>query len=57
VVEFGNNLNRLAEDRDSVRSNVRAKLPEMCSKRLRSAVKRFSKASTLKFFEEIFNAE
>jgi len=56
LVEFINNLNHLAEDRDSVRSNVRAKLPEMCTKRLRSAVKKFSKVATRKFFEEILNA-
>jgi hypothetical protein len=56
LVEFVNNLPRLAEDRDAVRSNVQAKLSEMCPRRLRSAVKRFSKTSTRKFFEEIFNA-
>ncbi|GAB7027998.1 hypothetical protein [Geotalea toluenoxydans] len=56
LVEFVNNLSQLAEDRDSVRANVQAKLPEMSSKRLRSAVKKFSKASTRKFFEEILSA-
>jgi len=55
LVEFVNNLNQLAEDRDSVRANVKAKLPEMCSKRLRTAVKRFSKASTRNFFKEILD--
>lgn len=55
LVEFLNNLKHLAEDRASVLSNVQAKLPEMCSKRLRSAVKKFSKASTRKFFEEFFD--
>lgn len=56
LVEFLNNLSQLAEDSDSVRANVQAKLPEMCSKRLRSAVKKFSKVSTRKFFEEILHA-
>jgi hypothetical protein len=56
LVELVNNLNQLAEDRDSVRANVKAKLPEMSSKRLRSAVKKFSKVSTRKFFEEILHA-
>jgi hypothetical protein len=55
LVELINNLNNLAEDREAVRSRVQAKLPEMCPKRFRSAVKRFSKASPRKFFEEILN--
>lgn len=56
LVEFVNKLNELAEDRDFVRANVKAKLPEISSKRLRSAVKRFAKTSTRKFFEEIVDA-
>jgi len=55
LVEFLNNLKHLAEDRASVLANVKAKMPEMCSKRLRSAVKKFSKTSTRKFFEEFFD--
>ena len=57
LVEFVNNFNRLAEDQDAVRAKLQAKLPEMASKRLRSAVKKFSKISTRKFFEEAFNVD
>jgi len=53
LVEFVNNLNKLAEDQDAVRAKLQAKLPELASKRLRSAVKKFSKISTRKFFEEV----
>lgn len=52
LVELVNNLDRLAEDRKAILAQVRAKMPEMCSKRLRTAVKRFSKVATRKFFEE-----
>ncbi len=55
LVEFVNNLNQLAEDRVAVRANVKAKLQEMSSKRLRTAVKRFSKVSTRNFFKEILD--
>lgn len=56
LVEFINNLEKLAEDRDAVRSQVKAKLPEMCTRRFKTAVKRFSKVSTRKFLEEILSA-
>lgn len=52
LVDLVNNLERLAEDRSSILAKVRDKLPEMYSKRLRTAVKCFSKVSTRKFFEE-----
>jgi hypothetical protein len=55
LVELVNNVSHLAEDSDAVFANVRAKLPELSTKRLRSAVKRFSKVSTRKFFEEILS--
>lgn len=52
LVDLVNNLDRLAEDRNAILDRVRTKLPEISSKRLRSAVKQFSKVSTRKFFEE-----
>ena len=55
VVDLVNNLDRLAEDRNAVLERVRGKLSELSSRRLRSAVKRFSKVATRKFFEEAFN--
>jgi hypothetical protein len=58
LVDLVNHLNRLAEDRTALLERVRTKLPEMQTRRLRSAVKHFSKVSTRKFFEEAFsNAE
>lgn len=56
LVELINNLDNLAEDREAVRSKVQSKLPEMCTRRFRSAVKRFSRVSTRKFLEEILCA-
>ena len=53
MIELINNLDSLAEDRDAIRSQVKTKLPEMCTRRFCSAVKRFSKVSTRKFFDEI----
>jgi hypothetical protein len=53
LVELVNNLERLAEDRNAILAKVRAKLPEISSKRLLTAVKRFSKVPTRKFFEEV----
>jgi hypothetical protein len=50
LVELINNLNHLAEDPTVIYSNVPAKLPELSSKRLRSAVKRFARVSTHKFW-------
>lgn len=58
LVDLVNNLERLAEDRSAVLDRVRAKLPEMQPRRLRTAVKQFSKVSTRKFFEEaLVNAD
>jgi len=54
LVDLVNNLDKLAEDRNAVLEKVRDKLPELSSRRLRSAVKRFSKVATRKFFEEAF---
>lgn len=56
LVEFVNNMNQLVEDSDAVLANVKAKLPELSTKRLRAAVKRYSKVSTRKFFEEVLSA-
>jgi len=58
LVDLVNHLDRLAEDRTALLERVRTKLPEMQTRRLRSAVKQFSKVSTRKFFEEVLsNAE
>jgi hypothetical protein len=53
LVDLVNNLNSLAEDQDEVLKRVQKKVTEFDSKRLSSAVKRFAKVSTRKFFEEI----
>lgn len=53
LVDLVNNLGTLAEDRDEVLRRVRKKVPEMNLRRLNSAVKRFAKVSTRKFFKEI----
>lgn len=53
LVELINDLDSLAEDREAVRSMVRTKLLEMSSRRFRTALKRFPKVSTRKFFEEV----
>lgn len=52
LVDLVNNLSRIAEDRQAILLKLRAKLPEMDSKRLRSAIKLFAKVSTKKFFEK-----
>jgi hypothetical protein len=51
LVDLVNNLEQLAEDRPAILVKLQAKLPEMDSKRLRSAIKLFAKVSTRKFFE------
>ncbi len=56
LVELVNNLDNLAEDREKVRSQIKEKLPEMCTRRFKTAVKKFSKVSTRKFFEEALSA-
>jgi len=53
LVDLVNNLNSLSEDRDEVLMRVQKKVTEFDSRRLASAVKRFAKVSTRKFFEEI----
>ena len=52
LVDLVNNLEQLAEDRPAILVKLQAKLPEMDSKRLRSAIKLFAKVSTRKFFEK-----
>ena len=52
LVDLVNNLNQLAEDRDAVLTRVRAKVPEMDAKRLKTAVHSFAKVATRKLFEE-----
>jgi len=47
-----NNLGQLAEDRQAILAKLQARLPEMDSKRLRSAIKLFAKVATRKFFEK-----
>lgn len=53
LVDILNNLENLAEDRHKVLERVKMKLPEMNSKRLRSAVKRFAKLSAKKYLENM----
>ncbi|MEA3467249.1 MAG: hypothetical protein U9R57_03375 [Thermodesulfobacteriota bacterium] len=53
LVDILNNLENLAEDRHEVLERVKMKLPEMNSKRLRSAVKRFAKLSAKKYLENM----
>ncbi len=52
LVDLVNNLEQLAEDRQAILVNLQAKLGEFDAKRLRSAIKRFAKVSTRKFFKE-----
>lgn len=53
LVDLVNNLGQLAEDRQAVLENLQAKLgAEVDMRRLRSAIKRFAKVSTRKFFEK-----
>lgn len=52
LVDLVNNLNQLAEDRDAVLARVRAKVSEMDTKRLKTAVHSFAKVATRKLFEE-----
>ena len=52
LVDLVNNLNQLAEDRNAVLARVRAKVPEMDAKRLKTAVHSFAKVATRKLFEE-----
>ena len=53
LVDLVNNLEKLAEDRTALLAKAREKIGEMQPRRLRSAVKQFSKVSTRKFFEEV----
>jgi len=53
LVDLVNNLNTLAEDQEDVLKRVQKKVSDFDSKRLSSAVKKFAKISTRKFFEEI----
>lgn len=53
LVDMLNNLENLAEDRHEVLKQVKMKLPEMDSKRLRSTVKRFAKLSAKKHLENL----
>jgi len=53
LVDLLNNLEKLAEDRHEVLERVKMKLPDMNSKRLRSAVKRFAKLSAKKYLENL----
>jgi hypothetical protein len=55
LVDLVNNLDQLAEDRDAVLARVRAKVPEMDARRLRTSVKKFAKVATRKFFEKVLN--
>ena len=57
LVDILNNLENLAEDRHEVLKRVKMKLPDMDSKRLRSAVKRFAKLSTKKHLENLNHAD
>lgn len=53
LVDLVNNLNSLAEDQEEVLKKVQKKAFEFDTRRLSSAVKKFAKVSTRKFFEEI----
>ena len=53
LVDLVNNVGKLAEDRAALLAKAREKVSEMQPRRLRTAVKLFSKVSTRKFFEEV----
>ena len=53
LVDLVNNLEQLAEDRQAILVNLQAKLGAFDAKRLRSAIKRFAKVSTRKFFKKV----
>ena len=53
LVELVNNLKSLAEDQEEVLKRVQKKASEFNTRRLASAVKKFAKVSTRKFFEGI----
>ena len=53
LVDLVNNMGKLAEDRITLLAKAREKVREMQPRRLRSAVKQFSKVSTRKFFDEV----
>ena len=53
LVDLVNNLDSLAEDQEEVLKRVQKKVAEFDCRRLSSAVKKFAKVSTRKFFEEI----
>lgn len=55
LVDLVNNLGRLAEDSSAILARVRVKVPEMSARRLRSAVKKYAKISTRKFFDEVLD--
>ncbi len=53
VVELLNRLNELAEDRNSILENLRLKLSEMDTAKLKRAVKRFGTLSTQKKLKDL----
>ena len=55
LVDLVNNLNSLAEDQEEVLKRVQKKASGFDTRRLSSAVKRFAKVSTRKFFEEVLS--
>jgi len=52
LVDLMNNLSTLAEDRETLRVRVQNKAKEMDPKRLRSAVRKYGKVSTQRFFKQ-----
>ena len=57
LVELVNNLKSLAEDHEKLLRRVRVKAPQMNTRRLATAVKKFAKISTRKFFEEALSCD
>jgi hypothetical protein len=57
LVELVNNLKSLAEDHEKLLRRVRVKAPQMNTRRLATAVKKFAKISTRKVFEEALSCD
>ncbi|MDH3808485.1 MAG: DUF6088 family protein [Desulfuromonadales bacterium] len=57
LVELVNNLKNLAEDHEKLLQRVRVKAPQMNTRRLATAVKKFAKVSTRKVFEEALSCD
>ena len=57
LVELVNNLKNLAEDHEKLLQRVRVKAPQMNTRRLATAVKKFAKVSTRKVFEEVLSCD